>query len=104
MEALILARFEKVALCLWMGRNIHRNHLARIEVQHCRGQGPSRLIMKRLMIRVWEIAPTGATIGFMAAAGKEGFYERIGFTARPTKPYRAGMMLLVEWECPVFCV
>lgn len=60
------------------------------------GQGLGRLIMKRLMVHVREIAPTGATIGLMAAAGKEGFYERFGFTVRPATSYGAGMTQFVE--------
>lgn len=62
-----------------------------IVVRGARGKGVGRLIMGRLMVRLREIAPAGATIGLMSAAGKEGFYERFGFVTRPSDAHGAGM-------------
>lgn len=60
-----------------------------------RGQGVGRLIVEALLAKVLERAPVGATIGLMAADGKEGFYERFGFTRRPADRLGAGMTRFV---------
>jgi GNAT superfamily N-acetyltransferase len=39
---------------------------------------------------------TSVTVGLMSAMGKEGFYEKLGFTARPNEGYGAGMMKYVK--------
>lgn len=56
-----------------------------------RGQGVGRLIVEALLADVLKRAPIGATIGLMAAKGKEGFYQKFGFTRRPTEQLGAGM-------------
>ncbi len=56
-----------------------------------RGRGVGRLIVEALLAEVLKQAPVGATIGLMAAEGKEGFYEKFGFTRRPTNGLGAGM-------------
>lgn len=60
-----------------------------------RGQGVGRLIVETLLADVLRRAPVGATIGLMAAAGKEGFYEKFGFIRRPTDRLGAGMTRFV---------
>lgn len=67
-----------------------------IVAPEARGRGIGRTIMARLMERIREIAPVGATVGLMSAAGKEGFYERFGFVARPATSYGAGMTQFVR--------
>lgn len=66
-----------------------------------RGQGVGRLIVEALLDEVLRQAPVGATIGLMAAEGKEGFYEKFGFTRRPTDRLGAGMTRFVLAEKPV---
>lgn len=60
-----------------------------------RGRGVGRLIIEALLAEVLKRAPIGATIGLMAARGKEGFYEKFGFTRRPTEQLGAGMTRFV---------
>ncbi|RGP38471.1 GNAT family N-acetyltransferase [Pseudotabrizicola alkalilacus] len=61
-----------------------------------RGHGIGKRIVSLLMERLEERAPNGATIGLMAAAGKELFYEQFGFQARPTDRLGAGMTQFVK--------
>ncbi|WP_370674533.1 GNAT family N-acetyltransferase [Pleomorphomonas sp. PLEO] len=65
-----------------------------------RGQGVGRMVVEALLAEVLRRAPIGATIGLMAAEGKEGFYEKFGFTRRPTERLGAGMtrFVLAEME------
>jgi GNAT superfamily N-acetyltransferase len=63
-----------------------------------RGQGVGRLIVEALLDEVLRKAPVGATIGLMAAEGKEAFYEKFGFTRRPTDRLGAGMTRFVLAE------
>lgn len=56
-----------------------------------RGHAVGRRMMDLLIDGIKERARTGATIGLMAAAGKEAFYERFGFQTRPTDRLGAGM-------------
>ncbi|HHI70612.1 MAG TPA: N-acetyltransferase [Rhodobacteraceae bacterium] len=61
-----------------------------------RGHGIGKRIMCLLMKRLEERAPDGATIGLMAADGKELFYGKFGFQARPTDRLGAGMTQFVK--------
>lgn len=61
-----------------------------------RGHRIGQKIMSLLMERLQERAPDGATIGLMAADGKEPFYEHFGFQARPTDRLGAGMTQFVK--------
>jgi len=63
-----------------------------------RGRGVGRLIVELMLAEVLKRAPVGATIGLMAAEGKEGFYEKFGFTRRPTDRLGAGMTRFVLQE------
>ncbi len=63
-----------------------------------RGQGIGGLIVDALLEKILRRAPIGATIGLMAAEGKEGFYEKFGFTRRPTERLGAGMTRFVLAE------
>lgn len=60
-----------------------------------RGRGVGRMIVEALLDEVLRCAPYGATIGLMSAHGKEGFYEKFGFTRRPTDRLGAGMTRFV---------
>ncbi len=63
-----------------------------------RGRGVGRLIVEALLAEVLRQAPVGATIGLMAAAGKEGFYQKFGFVRRPNERLGAGMTRFVLAE------
>ncbi|MDR0293297.1 MAG: GNAT family N-acetyltransferase [Oscillospiraceae bacterium] len=57
------------------------------------GNGIGRAIMERVMAYINEnIAPGQAKfVNLMAAMGKEGFYRKFGFTARPNDTHGPGM-------------
>jgi len=57
------------------------------------GQGIGTALMNRVMAYLAEHAGPGVVVGLMAAAGKESFYARYGFLARPAGRYGAGMTL-----------
>lgn len=63
--------------------------------ENARGLGIGRAIMKELLAEIIGRACGGATIGLMAAVGKEAFYEQLGFVSRPNTQYGAGMTLLI---------
>lgn len=63
--------------------------------ENARGLGIGRAIMKELLAGIAGRACDGATIGLMAAAGKETFYEQLGFVRRLNTQYGAGMTLLI---------
>ena len=54
--------------------------------------------MGLLPLHAYEHTPSGcfSTVGLMAAKGKEGFYEKLGFKGRPDNGCGAGMMCYVE--------
>ena len=58
------------------------------------GQGIGKAIMEHIMrhIEKASLPNTAVTIGLMAAKGKDDFYEKLGFIARPTETYGAGMI------------
>lgn len=58
-----------------------------------RGQGVGGRLMERVMAFVASRAAPGAVVGLMSAAGKEAFYERLGFVRRPTERFGCGMTL-----------
>lgn len=57
----------------------------------CQGQGVGNGLMRHVLAYVEAHACRGAVVGLMAAAGKEGFYERYGFQSRPNEHHGAGM-------------
>lgn len=62
------------------------------------GQGIGTALVKQLQqyaIR-HSVENTTVTIGLMAAKGKEAFYEKLGFTARPNPDMGAGMILRIR--------
>ncbi len=60
------------------------------------GQGIGCTLMERVMAWIMAQAQPGAVIGLMAAAGREGFYERYGFIRRPNEHLGSGMTY--RWE------
>ena len=67
-----------------------------------RGQKLGERMMNRLMERLKADHPY-ATIMLMCAKGREGFYERLGFEARPSEMYGPGMHMMPliggpDWE------
>lgn len=59
-------------------------------------QGIGTQIMDQIMHYLREPLRLKATIGLMAAPGKEPFYEKYGFTSHPNDRRGAGMTIL--WE------
>ncbi len=60
-----------------------------------RSKGLGTEIMTSLMDGIVALAQPGATIGLMAAYGKEHFYETFGFVKRPNNLYGAGMTVTI---------
>jgi ribosomal protein S18 acetylase RimI-like enzyme len=54
-------------------------------------QGIGTQLMERIMAYLGARALPNAVIGLMAASGKEAFYERYGFTRRPSERLGCGM-------------
>jgi GNAT superfamily N-acetyltransferase len=59
-----------------------------------RGQGLGKAIMERIMTYIARTATEGAVVGLFAAKGKDAFYERFDFIARPNESLGKGMMQL----------
>ncbi|MDR3086287.1 MAG: GNAT family N-acetyltransferase [Christensenellaceae bacterium] len=59
------------------------------------GRGIGRAIVEKLLANVRECSLPGScvSIGLMATADKEGFYEKLGFHSRPCDGQGSGMML-----------
>ena len=55
------------------------------------GRGIGSQMMEKVMAYIENHAHHNTIIGLMSAIGKEAFYERYGFTRRPTEKYGAGM-------------
>ena len=62
------------------------------------GKGIGKSIVERLLQHVYSCTPNGTftTVGLMAAQGKEGFYEKLGFQAMPDAGSGAGMTRYIE--------
>jgi predicted N-acetyltransferase YhbS len=56
------------------------------------GKGLGNAMMERVMKYIAGAACEGAVVGLMAARGREPFYERFGFHARPNEREGAGMV------------
>jgi GNAT superfamily N-acetyltransferase len=69
-----------------------------IVVPEYRGGGVGTAIVQKLMDYVRREAMPGAkvSVGLMAARGKEPFYEKFGFCARPSDHEGAGMMIRIK--------
>ena len=57
------------------------------------GQGIGTRLMERIMAYIRSHGHHNSVIGLMAAAGKEPFYERYGFTRRPNDRLGSGMTI-----------
>lgn len=64
------------------------------------GKGYGRRIMEKLLAEIkGSIYPEGRImISLLAAKGKEGFYEKFGFTGRPDDHYGCGMHMWVNYN------
>ncbi len=62
------------------------------------GQGIGVQMMDRVMDYIRAHASHNTIIGLMAACGKEPFYEKYGFTRRPTDHLGAGMTMFWDKE------
>jgi GNAT superfamily N-acetyltransferase len=60
------------------------------------GKGIGKTIMEHIIrhIEKSSLPGTTVTVGLMAAKGKDAFYEKLGFVARPSEIYGAGMIKL----------
>ena len=58
-----------------------------------RGKGVGTKLMDELFVCLKDVVPKGATIGLMAVADEEKFYESYGFQTRPAGRFGAGMTL-----------
>lgn len=56
------------------------------------GHGVGRALMEKVMGFIEAHACPGAVVGLMCAKGKDKFYEKFGFWARPNDRYGPGMM------------
>jgi GNAT superfamily N-acetyltransferase len=56
------------------------------------GKGLGKLIMNALLEYIDRASGANSNIGLMCSKGREKFYERFGFTARPTAKFGAGMI------------
>lgn len=61
-----------------------------------RGKGIGADLMNEMFVCLKDLVPKGATIGLMAVAGEENFYESYGFQTRPAGRFGAGMTLTYE--------
>ena len=101
-KALTNGLFNVVAVCdeqvVGMGRLVGDGAMYWYLQEICvlpqyQGNGIGKAIVNRLMEYVNENAMPGTrvTVGLMAAKGKEAFYEKLGFVARPNEGCGAGM-------------
>ncbi|MCL1964731.1 MAG: GNAT family N-acetyltransferase [Firmicutes bacterium] len=62
------------------------------------GKGIGGGVMSRIMAYIDENIARGQSkvIALLAAKGKEGFYEKLGFTKRPTDEFGPGMSIKVQ--------
>ena len=69
-----------------------------IVVPEYRGSGVGTAIVRKLIesVRREAMPGTSVTVGLMAAKGKEPFYEKLGFCARPSDREGAGMMIRIK--------
>ncbi|WP_370461046.1 GNAT family N-acetyltransferase [Paraglaciecola sp. L1A13] len=58
---------------------------------HFQGQGLGSAIMIKIETYLHQMAKKGATIGLLAATGKEAFYGRYGYIPRPSETLGNGM-------------
>lgn len=59
-------------------------------------KGIGRQIMDKIMGYLHQHGSPNATIGLMAAVGKESFYEPYGFIRRPNEKFGSGMTMHLE--------
>ncbi|WBW97817.1 GNAT family N-acetyltransferase [Oceanirhabdus sp. W0125-5] len=62
------------------------------------GKGIGKLVVQKLLayIKNNSIENSTVTIGLMAAKGKEGFYEKLGFLIRPNEKLGNGMIMKIK--------
>jgi len=62
------------------------------------GKGVGKAIVKRLIAfaEASSLPDTFITIGLMSAKGKDDFYKKLGFRARPTEREGAGMVMNIQ--------
>jgi GNAT superfamily N-acetyltransferase len=73
-----------------------------IVLSEYQGLGVGKEIMERLIghVKKTRLPGTRVTIGLMAALGKEGFYEKLGFHARLGTDEGPGMTLILPEDAP----
>jgi ribosomal protein S18 acetylase RimI-like enzyme len=64
-----------------------------IVVPECQRRGIGTQMMDKVMAYIRAHASQNTIVGLMSAKGKEAFYEKYGFMARPTEHFGAGMTI-----------
>ena len=67
-----------------------------IVIPDCQRQGIGTQMMDKVMEYIRLHASQNTIVGLMSAVGKEAFYEKYGFTIRPTEKFGAGMTMF--WQ------
>lgn len=62
-------------------------------------RGIGKMIMDEIMKYLRNSCIQNSFVGLMSAKGKDGFYQKYGFAARPNETYGPGMFLLWHDEC-----
>jgi ribosomal protein S18 acetylase RimI-like enzyme len=69
-----------------------------IVVPECQRQGIGTQMMDQVMAYIRRHAHQNMIVGLMSAKGKEAFYEKYGFTVRPTEKLGAGMTMFWKMD------
>lgn len=67
-----------------------------VVASNVQGQGFGKLLMAEIEDYLTQAAKKGATIGLLAAKGKEGFYKNFGYQNRPSGSLGNGMCKFVN--------
>ena len=90
---------ETVGMCRLVGDGVSIFYIQDVIVlPACQGKGIGRKLVEALLayVRAEALPDTRVAVGLMAAKGKEGFYNRLGFDARPNERFGPGMQLFIQ--------
>ena len=90
-EVIGMGRLVGDGVLYWYVQDVYVNPLYQ-------GKGIGKEIMRLLSkyIEKNSLPNTTVTIGLMAAEGKCGFYEKLGYFVRPAEGFGPGMMMFLE--------
>jgi ribosomal protein S18 acetylase RimI-like enzyme len=60
------------------------------------GQGIGKLIVEQLLKYIESKSVSSSNVGLMCSKGREAFYQKFGFTSRPSEKFGAGMIKIIE--------